>query len=95
MKHQVKEIGIRPLADKIIIKALPVEEKTAGGIYIPATAREKPQRGVVYAVGPGSDKELTVAVGDEIVYSKNAGTEVTFEGEDYLIMRESDVFAIV
>ncbi len=90
------EIKIKPLADRVIIEAAAAEEKTAGGIIIPDTAKEKPQRGKVVAVGPGKkDEPLTVKVGDDVLYGKYAGTEISMEGTDYLIMRESDIVAIV
>jgi chaperonin GroES len=78
------------------VKPAPAEEKTAGGIIIPDTAKEKPQRGTVIAAGPGKkDEPMTVKSGDTILYGKYAGTEVNFEGEDYLIMRESDILAVI
>ena len=87
---------IRPLDDRVIIKQLEAEEKTAGGIILPDTAKEKPQRGVVVAAGPGKkDEPMTVKVGDQVLYGKYAGTEITVEGKDYLIMRESDIVAII
>lgn len=90
------DIKIKPLADRVIIEPAAPEEKTAGGIIIPDTAKEKPQRGKVVAVGPGKkDEPLTVKVGDDVLYGKYAGTEITMEGADYLIMRESDIVAIV
>ena len=89
-------VKIKPLADRVIVEAAAAEEKTAGGIIIPDTAKEKPQRGKVIAVGAGKkDEPLTVKVGDQVLYGKYAGTEVSVEGTDYLIMRESDIFAIV
>ena len=89
-------INITPLADRVIIEASPAEERTAGGIIIPDTAKEKPQRGKVVALGNGKpDEPMTVKEGDVVLYGKYAGTEVTVEGKDYLIMRESDIFAIV
>ena len=89
-------IKITPLADRVIIEASPAEERTAGGIIIPDTAKEKPQRGKVVALGNGKpDEPMTVKEGDVVLYGKYAGTEVTVEGKDYLIMRESDIFAIV
>lgn len=92
----MSEVKIKPLADRILIQANPAEEKTASGIIIPDTAKEKPQRGKVVAVGDGKkDEPLTVKVGDEVLYGKYAGTEITVEGKEYLIMRESDVFAII
>jgi len=89
-------IKIKPLADRVIIEASAAEEKTAGGIIIPDTAKEKPQRGKVLAIGSGKpDEPMTVKVGDTVLYGKYAGTEVSVEGNDYLIMREADIFAIV
>jgi chaperonin GroES len=92
----MSELNIKPLADRVIIEAAAAEEKTAGGIIIPDTAKEKPQKGMVVAVGPGKkDEPLTVKVGDHVLYGKYAGTEISVEGKDYLIMRESDIVAIV
>ena len=89
-------IKIKPLADRVIVEAAMAEEKTAGGIIIPDTAKEKPQRGKIVAVGNGKpDEPMTVKVGDTVLYGKYAGTEITIEGNDYLIMREADVFAII
>ncbi|MGB0403113.1 MAG: co-chaperone GroES [Salibacteraceae bacterium] len=89
-------LNIKPLADRVIVEAAAAEEKTAGGIYIPDTAKEKPQRGIVLAVGNGKpDEPMTVKAGDAVLYGKYSGTEITIEGKDYLIMRESDLFAIV
>ncbi len=97
-----KELKVRPLHDRVIVEPLPVEEKTAGGIIIPDTAKEKPQKGVVVAVGQGRWDEdgerripLDVKVGDVVLYGKYAGTEVQIDGEEYLIMRESDIYAIL
>jgi chaperonin GroES len=90
---------VKPLEDRIIVKALDAEEKTAGGIIIPDNAKEKPQRGEVMAIGPGkiSDKgakiEMSLKKGDKILYGKYSGTEVKIDGEEYIIMRESDVLA--
>ena len=92
-------MNVKPLEDRIIVKALEAEEKTAGGIIIPDNAKEKPQKGEVVAVGPGkiSDKgakiEMSLKKGDQILYGKYSGTEVKIDGTDYLIMRESDVLA--
>ncbi|HNY02747.1 MAG TPA: co-chaperone GroES [Bacteroidales bacterium] len=87
---------IRPLADRVLVEAAAAEDKTAGGIIIPDTAKEKPQKGTVVAVGPGKkDEPLTVKVGDSVLYGKYAGTEITIDGENYLIMRESDIVAII
>ncbi|TND09194.1 MAG: chaperonin Cpn10 [Bacteroidetes bacterium] len=89
-------VKIKPLADRVVVEAAPAEEKTAGGIIIPDTAKEKPQRGKVVAVGTGKkDEPITVKVGDSVLYGKYAGTEITIEGKEYLIMKESDIFAIV
>jgi chaperonin GroES len=87
---------ITPLHDRVIVKPNAAEEKTAGGIIIPDTAKEKPMRGTVVAAGPGKkDEPTSVKEGDTVLYGKYAGTEVSFEGEDLLIMRESDILAIV
>ena len=87
---------ITPLHDRVIVKPNAAEEKTASGIIIPDTAKEKPMRGTVIAVGPGKpDEPTTVKEGDNVLYGKYAGTEVSIEGEDFLIMRESDILAIV
>ncbi|MCS7076068.1 MAG: co-chaperone GroES [Bacteroidia bacterium] len=89
-------INIKPLADRVVVKPAPAEEKTAAGIIIPDTAKEKPQRGTIVAVGPGKkDEAITVKVGDTVLYGKYAGTEINIDGEDYLIMRESDIFAVI
>jgi chaperonin GroES len=90
------KLSVKPLQDRVIIKADPAEEKTKSGIIIPDTAKEKPQRGTVLAVGPGKkDEPTTVKVGDKVLYGKYAGTELNVDGEDYLIMRESDILAIL
>lgn len=89
-------LNIKPLADRVLVEPAAAEEKTASGIIIPDTAKEKPQKGKVVAVGPGKKDEPTVVkVGDEVLYGKYAGTELNIEGVDYLIMRESDILAIV
>ena len=91
-----KKLSVTPLHDRVIVKAAAAEEKTAGGIIIPDTAKEKPQRGIVVAVGTGKkDEPMTVKVGDNVLYGKYAGTEIQIEGQDLLIMRESDLLAIV
>ncbi|MGQ9864137.1 MAG: co-chaperone GroES [Bacteroidia bacterium] len=88
--------SIKPLADRVVVEPLPAEEKTVGGIIIPDTAKEKPQKGTVVAVGPGKkDEPVTVQVGQKVLYSKYAGTEITVDGKEYLIMRESDIYAIL
>ncbi len=91
---------VSPLADRVVIKALEETEQTRGGLFIPDTAKEKPQQGEVVAVGPGRYEDgklipMGVKVGDKILYGKYAGTEVTFDGDSFLILRESDVLAVV
>ncbi|HPU47530.1 MAG TPA: co-chaperone GroES [Bacteroidales bacterium] len=87
---------IKPLADRVVIEPAPAEEKTAGGIIIPDTAKEKPLKGTVVAVGNGKkDEPMTVKVGDQVLYSKYAGTEITIDGKEYLIVKESDILAII
>jgi chaperonin GroES len=87
---------LTPLHDRVIIKPAPAEEKTAGGIIIPDTAKEKPQRGTVVAAGPGKkDEPATVKKGDTVLYGKYSGTEVRIDGQDLLILREGDILAIV
>ena len=89
-------LNIKPLADRVLVEPAAAEEKTASGIIIPDTAKEKPQRGTVVAVGPGKkDEPTTVKEGDTVLYGKYSGTEISIEGSDYLIMRESDILAIV
>ena len=95
-KTTAKKLNITPLHDRVIVMPAAAEEKSAGGIIIPDTAKEKPQRGKIIAVGPGKpDEPMTVKVGDTVLYGKYAGTEIEVEGKDVLIMRESDIFAIV
>ncbi|MBD8487576.1 co-chaperone GroES [Echinicola sp. CAU 1574] len=92
----MSKVNIKPLADRVLVEPAAAEEKTASGLYIPDTAKEKPQKGTVVAVGNGKkDEPLTVQVGDTVLYGKYAGTELSVEGADYLIMRESDIFAIL
>lgn len=89
-------VNIKPLADRVLVEPAAAEEKTTSGIYIPDTAKEKPQRGKVVAVGTGKvDEPITVKAGDTVLYGKYAGTEISLEGKDYLIMRESDILAII
>lgn len=89
-------VKIKPLGDRVLVEAAPAEEKTAGGIIIPDTAKEKPQKGKVIAAGAGKkDEPTTVKPGDTVLYGKYAGTEITVDGKEYLIMRESDIFAII
>jgi|SRR5678810_1168399 chaperonin GroES len=91
-----KKLSVTPLHDRVIVKPAPAEEKTAGGIIIPDTAKEKPQRGVVIAAGPGKkDEPMSVKAGDTVLYGKYAGTEIQIDSDDLLIMRESDILAIV
>ena len=97
----MSSVNIKPLADRILVEPAAAEERTASGIFIPDTAKEKPQRGKVVAVGAGkvSDKGEVIAsqlkVGDTVLYGKYSGTELTIEGKEYLIMKESDIFAVV
>jgi chaperonin GroES len=95
-KFKMAKVKIKPLADRVLVEPAPAEEKTAAGIIIPDTAKEKPQKGTIIAVGPGKkDEPMTVKVGDKVLYGKYAGTELTIGGSNYLIMRESDIVAIV
>jgi chaperonin GroES len=95
------KIKIRPLDDRVVVEPIEAEEKTAGGIVLPDTAKEKPQRGTVVAVGPGrlldngQRGELSVAVGDEVIYGKYGGSEIEINGEEVKILRESDILAKV
>jgi len=94
-------MNVKPLADRIVVRPLEAQEKSAGGIYIPDNAKEKPQKGEVVAAGPGKTAdsgakiEMTLKKGDKILYGKYSGTEVSIDGEDFLIMKESDVLAVV
>lgn len=94
-------MNVKPLADRVLIKPLEAEQKTAGGLYIPDNAKEKPQKGEVIAVGPGkvadSGEKITMELkkGDKVLYGKYSGTEVTVDGQELLIMRESDVLAVI
>jgi chaperonin GroES len=91
-----QQTRITPLHDRVIVRPAKAEEKTAGGIIIPDTAKEKPQRGVVIATGPGKkDEPITVKKGDTILYGKYSGTELTLDGENVLVMRESDILAVL
>ena len=95
----MSKLKLNPLADRVVVKAAEAEEKSKGGIILPDTAREKPVEGTIVAAGPGkiSDNgeviKMTVKVGDKVLYGKYSGTDVTIDGEEYLIMRESDIFA--
>ena len=87
---------IKPLADRVLVEPKEAETKTASGLYIPDTAKEKPQEGKVISAGPGKkDEPMEVKVGDEVLYGKYAGTEVTVEGKNYLIVKQSDILAIL
>jgi chaperonin GroES len=95
------KLKIHPLADRVVVQPAEAEEKTKGGIILPDTAKEKPVEGTIVAAGPGKVADngelvkMAVKVGDKVLYGKYSGTEVTIDGEEYLIMRESDIFAIV
>jgi chaperonin GroES len=90
------KVSIRPLADRVLVEPAAAEEKTASGIIIPDTAKEKPQKGTVVAIGEGKkDEPLTVKAGDTVLYGKYSGTEISYDGKEYLIMRESDIYAVL
>lgn len=92
----MSDVKIKPLADRVLVEPMEAEEKTASGIYIPDTAKEKPQKGTVKAAGPGTKEiAMEVKVGDVVLYGKYAGTEISIDGKDYLIMKQSDILAIV
>jgi chaperonin GroES len=101
IKRRVGNMNVKPMEDRVILRSMEAEAKTAGGIIIPDNAKEKPQKGEIVAVGPGkvNDKgernAMTVKVGDKVLYGKYAGTEVTIDGQEYLIVRESDILAVV
>ena len=94
-------MNLKPLHDRVLVKPMEAEEKTASGLYIPDTAKEKPMKGEVVAVGSGKQTDdgktvaLTVKTGDKVLYGKYSGTEITIDGSEYLIMRESDIYAII
>ena len=94
-------LSLKPLADRVVVEPAPAEDKSAGGIILPDTAQEKPQQGTVVAVGPGkvsesgSKVDMTVKKSDKVLYGKYSGSEVTFDGVDYVIMRESDILAVL
>ena len=95
-KKKKVTMNIKPLADRVLVEPKEAETKTASGLYIPDTAKEKPQEGKVIAAGPGKkDEPMEVKVGDEVIYGKYAGTEVTVEGKKYLIVKQSDILAIL
>jgi chaperonin GroES len=88
-------VNFKPLADRVLIESAPAEQKTASGIIIPDTAKEKPLKGTVVAVGPGkTDEPMTVKIGDLVLFGQYSGTEISVEGKTYLVMRESDVYGI-
>ncbi|WP_185855380.1 co-chaperone GroES [Blattabacterium cuenoti] len=90
------EVNIKPLSDRVLVKPDPAETKTSSGIIIPDTAKEKPQKGTIMAVGKGKKNEpMILKEGDRVLYGKYSGTELKWENEEYLIMRESDVIAII
>lgn len=95
------DFRIKPLGDRVIVKPLEAEEKTKGGLFLPDTAKEKPIEGIVVAAGPGKvtdegkEIKMTVKTGDKVLYGKYSGTEVNLDGEEYLIMRENDIFGII
>lgn len=90
------EIKIRPLVDRVVIEPFEEENKTVSGIIIPDNAKEKPQKGVVIAVGPGKkDEPITLKVGDVVIYGKYGGSEINYENKTFLVMRESDIYAVV
>ena len=100
-KKKSQKVSIRPLDDRVVVEAIESGEKTAGGIYLPDTAKEKPQEGIVVAVGPGKMLESgervepSVKTGDKVIYGKYGGTEIEADGREYLVMRESDILALV
>lgn len=89
------KVNIKPLGDRVVIAPAKAEEKTASGIIIPDTAKEKPQKGTVVAVADNKENPLTVKVGNQVLYGKYAGTEITIDGDDYLIMKEEDILAVI
>jgi chaperonin GroES len=96
LKYIIMSVNIKPLSDRVLIEPVAAETKTASGIFIPDTAKEKPQKGTVVAVGAGTkDHTMTVKIGDTVLYGKYAGTELKLEGKDFLIMREDDILAII
>ena len=89
-------MSLKPINDRVVVKPAPADTKTSGGIIIPDTAKEKPQRGKVVAVGPGKEgNAMTVKKGDTVLYGKYAGQELEYEGTEYLIMREDDILVII
>ena len=95
-KFNMAKINFKPLADRVLVEPSAAEEKTSSGIIIPDTAKEKPQKGKIVAVGNGTkDEKITVKVGETVLYGKYSGTEINIDGTDYLIMKESDIFGII
>ena len=92
----MSKLNIKPLADRVLVEPAAAETRTSSGIIIPDTAKEKPQKGNIVAVGPGTkDNPITVKIGDVVLYGKYSGTELNHEGKDYLIMKENDILAII
>ena len=92
--NNMSKLNIKPLADRVLVEPLEAETKTASGIIIPDTAKEKPQKGNIVSVGPGTkDNPVTLKVGDDVLYGKYSGTELQHDGGDYLIMKENDILA--
>ena len=92
----MSKVNFKPLADRVLVEPAAAEEKTASGLYIPDTAKEKPQRGIIVAIGTGKpDEPITVKEGDTVLYGKYSGTEISIDGTDYLIMKEADIYGII
>ncbi|NQZ75085.1 MAG: co-chaperone GroES [Ekhidna sp.] len=92
----MSKVNFKPLADRVLVEPAAAEEKTASGIIIPDTAKEKPQKGEIVAIGTGKkDEPINVKVGDQVLYGKYSGTEVTIDGKEFLIMKEADIYGIV
>ncbi|MDW3192520.1 MAG: co-chaperone GroES [Cytophagales bacterium] len=92
----MSKVNFKPLADRVLVEPAAAEEKTASGLYIPDTAKEKPQRGTIVAIGTGKpDEPITVKEGDTVLYGKYSGTEISIDGTDYLIMKETDIYGII
>ncbi|MEO9485416.1 MAG: co-chaperone GroES [Ekhidna sp.] len=92
----MSKVNFKPLADRVLVEPAAAEEKTASGIIIPDTAKEKPQKGQIVAIGTGKkDEPINVKVGDQVLYGKYSGTEITIDGKEFLIMKEADIYGIV
>ena len=92
----MSKVNFKPLADRVLVEPAAVDEKTASGIIIPDTAKEKPQRGQIVAIGTGKkDEPINVKIGDQVLYGKYSGTEITIDGKEFLIMKEADIYGIV